>query len=199
MKRLLAVAFLVAGCGGTTVSPATTSPVPMSTPTETAADGSAATVPTPSASQTATPVDATLVTSFKTAYSRLTMALPQSSDLSDPNDWAAAQVLLTKQADAYHAFGRDLEAIRFPETVVLKGESQDLGRDSSALIGWTKELATVTRQIAAAGSLEAAMQDTVEFDGSTYPIQSFLQDATGEFGASLGLTAADLGVDLSQP
>ena len=122
--------------------------------------------------------------SFRAAYSRLTTALPNTSDLSDPNDWPAAQVLFTKQADAYEAFGRNLEAIRFPETVVLNGESQDLGRDSSVLIGWSKELANVARQIAASGSLEAAMQDTVEFDGSSYPMQSFLQDATSEWGAS---------------
>ena len=125
--------------------------------------------------------------------------MPQSSDLSDPNDWRAGQVLFAKQADTYEAFARDLEAIRFPETVVLDGEVQDLGRDSSALIGWSNELATVLRQIAAARSFEAAMQENVEFDGSSYPMQSFVQDATGEWRASLSLTAADLGIDLSRP
>ena len=42
------------------------------------------------------------------------------------------------------------------------------------------------------------MQDTVEFEGATYQMQPFLQDASGEWRASLSLTAADLGVDLSK-
>ena len=198
MKRLLIVTLLVAGCGGATSSPLVTSPVTTSIPTGSADAASPAAASTPNASIAATPIDPALVTGFTAAYTSLTRALPRSPDLSDPNDWVAAQVLLAKQAEAYDAFARDLEAIRFPETVVLNGESQDLGRDSSALIGWSKEIAIAVRQIAAAASFEAAMEDTVEFEGSSYPMRSFLQDATGEWAASLNLTAADLGVDISQ-
>ena len=81
----------------------------------------------------------------------------------------------------------------------MGGEAKALGQHSAALIGWSKELATVLRQIAAGASFEAAMQDTVQFDGSSYPMESFVKDATGEWNASLDLTASDLGVDLTAP
>ena len=106
--------------------------------------------------------------------------------------------MFRKQADVYDAFASDLEAIAFPGTIVHDGEPQYLGRHAADLIGWSKELAGALRQIAKADAFEAAMQGTVEFDGSTYPMQSFLQDASGEWGASLSLTAGDLGVDLAQ-
>ena len=194
MYRLLTVVLLVAGCGGAATSPVITTPAPTSIATATAAPVSATPVSTPSASLAAASIDPTMVTSFTAAVSRLKRDLPTSADLSDPNDWPAAQVLFRKQADVYDAFARDLEAIPFPKP----GEGQGIGSNPAALIGWSKQLASVLRQVADAGSFEVAMQDTVEFEGATYQMQPFLQDASGEWGASLSLTAADLGVDLAQ-
>ena len=194
MKRSLAIALLVTGCSVSTTSPATLSPAPTSAAPTVASAAPSAAVPTPSSRLSATPIDATLVLRFEAAVARLETTLASLVE-PDMRDWPAAQAHFTKQADAYQVFSQDLEAITFPDTVVLNGETKDLGRDSAALIGWSKEIAVVARQIAAAASADAAAQEMVEFGGSSYPIAAFIQDATGEWWASLGLTSDDLGLD----
>lgn len=169
----LALALVLAACAGTTTNGA-----PTTTPTTT--------------------VEATVGQRFETAFARFSKALPPRTNV-DESDWPSVQAHLIKTADVYNAFGLDLAAIPFPETVILDGQTKDLRTHAVSLTGWSKELAIVLRQIAASTSFEAAMQDTVDFAGSSYPMQSFYQDATGEWRASLDLTAGALGLAVTSP
>ncbi len=198
VPALLMGIVLIAGCGASPASPASASPIPsapLSFAPTALATVSLMSTPTPSSLPVAAPIDPVMVQKFKAAFARATSREAQAVGL-DVADWPAYQVALVERAITYEGFAADLEAIAFPGKVLLNGTTQDLGRDSNALIGWSKQLAVVYRQIAASASWETAKKDIVVFEGSSYPMESFLQDAGNEWSASLSLTAADLGVDL---
>lgn len=190
MKRLLAIALLVAACGGSTTSPAPTSTPnltaatsPTTTPGSTLPAASSAAAPRPTASQTAPPIDAAAVAAFKAASARLDQGELAAGRPAE-SDWPAWKVAFRIRADALRAFSVDLEAISFPEAA---------HQDAKDLIFWSKEMETVYRQVGASSSWEAAMQESIEFDGSSYPMRTFIQDATGEYGASVNQMWSALG------
>ena len=180
--RLLAIVLLVAACGGTSIAPVST------------ASSAAGSTLTPG------PLDASLVQKFGAAVRRFnenrsqTMTRFEAVDLD--TDWPAAQDLLSRLADDYRTYYVDLEAIPFPESVVVDGETRTLGRTFRSLIGWMKQLEVVMRQAAASASWEAAQQNAIEFEGGSYTFVPFVEDATAESSAALDLLARDLGLEL---
>ena len=167
--RLLAIALLVAACGGTSIAPVSTA--------------------SPAAGSTLTPapLDVTLVQKFGAAVRRFnenrSQTMTQFEDVDLETDWPAAQDLLSKLADDYRTYYVDLEAIPFPESVVVNGETMTLGRDFRSLIGWMKQLEVVMRQAAASASWETAQQNVIEFEGGSYTFVPFVEDATAESSA----------------
>jgi hypothetical protein len=92
-------------------------------------------------------------------------------------------------------FRLDLEAIPLPETVELDGAMVDVGRSRRAVLGWSAELEKIYKQIEASPTEEAANAATIEFEGSTYSLPAFNQDARGEFYSAISNLLRDLGVD----
>ena len=198
VPALLMGVVLLGGCGASPASPARASSIPSAPPSfgpTALVTASPMSTPTASSLPVAAPIDPLVVQKFEAAFARAKSREAQAVGL-DVADWPMYQAGLLERAITYETFAADLEAIAFPNEVLLNGVTQDLGRDSHALIGWSKQLAIVYRQVAASPSWETAKKDIVEFEGSSYPMESFLQDAAGEWTASLSLTAADLGVDL---
>ena len=181
MKALLIVLFVVAGCGGGGAGSSATAALAAS-----AGSAATATAPTPSSPQPAASIDASMVLNFKAALDRL-MPASRARVAVDVADWPAYQVALNNEAEALDAFAADLEAIGLPSEV----------GQLPALIYWSRQLAIVLRQTADGASWEAAKTDTVEWEGSSYDLESFIREGTGEWAAALSLTATDLGVALT--
>jgi virginiamycin B lyase len=112
---------------------------------------------------------------FEACNSRLVATT--KSLANTPTDWPSQQLGLSKLADAVHEFRVCLEAIAFPATVT----------DSKALIYWSNMFEAVLRQMAVSATEDAANAYRPQY-----------QDAVGEWGAALVLTADALGVVLNK-
>ncbi len=218
VKGLLAVGLILTGCAVANTSLAPTSPDPTSSvadlpsigadPTPTFKTAESMPAPTskyrlsaaPASSRaSAVPVDPALAATFAAAWARLRTAQAGAANgdaAADPaGHWPATQVASRKVADAIRAFRVDLEAMSFPDSVERNGTVWELGRDSAALIGWSKQMEDTVRKVAALPSWESTQRDTIDFQGTSYPTLAFLQDADGEWRAALHLVAEDLGVE----
>ena len=116
-----------------------------------------------------------------------TPGLPAESGVGSSStsaDWPPDPGLaLEKEAAALDASASDMEAIG----LAADGQGQ-------ALIYWSRQLAKVLRQAADGASWDAVRTDSVEWEGSSYELGSFIQEGTGEWGAALQLTAEELGI-----
>lgn len=92
-------------------------------------------------------------------------------------------------------FRLDLQAIPMPETVLRDGTMVDVKRSWSAVLGWSAELERIYKQVEDSPTEEAANAATIEFEGSTYSLPAFNQDARGEFYSAISNLLGDLGVD----
>ena len=142
-QGLVVVAMVVTACGGATASPTPTpSPVATMEAVPPTAGATPTMQPTPSAAATVRPSTDPLAAKLLAAVERVSSAFAEIQG-AGKDDWPAQRAALTRVADIYDAFAREVEA--------LDGATRNLrSNHSAALIGYSKQIAIVLRQIAAA-------------------------------------------------